>query len=163
MIRTPIRSLSRPLLRALPVLLLTAALVAPGAARAELAKWNQERVTGISKDLAQSIKELRKALRHQPPPTLGQPGRVSYYELLDTLGSLESASRRLQNGLAAGKGREETYPTYRRLMSGVRDARDLMKRLEMGESVLSKVQPAADALRRLRPYYEEMPQSGEDE
>lgn len=145
----------RTLVRALPALLLAAALAAPPSASAELAKWDQERVTAIAGELANAIKDLRKAVRQVPPPTVGQPGTHSYYELLDTLGGLESASKRLNKALADGKGREETSPTYRRLMRGVRDAQEYARRLELGAPVLDRVAVAGDALRRLRPYYEE--------
>jgi hypothetical protein len=158
MIRSRLRSRSphRPY-SALAVLPLVLALVAPAPAAAELAKWDQERVTAIALDLQNATKELRDSFYKVPPPTAGQAGSKSYYELDDTLRSVSGASRRLYKALKDGKGHEQTFPIYRRMMLGVRDARELAQKIGGTEDVLAKAANAGDALRRIRPYYEEEP------
>lgn len=147
-IRTPLWTLA--------ALVLAAALVVPPA-RAELAKWDQARVTGIANDLAKAVKHLRSVTRKEPPATLGQAGRVAFYQFQDELGSIESSSRRLTKALQDGKGREQTYPTYQRMMASVRNAAEEARRANVSENVLNAIAPCSDALRRLRPYYEEEP------
>ena len=77
---------------------------------------------------------------------------------------LASASRRLQNALAEGAGLDETYPTYRKLLVTARRAAQELRRVEFGESVSElgeriggKVDAVADAIRRIRPFYEAEP------
>jgi uncharacterized membrane protein YccC len=133
-------------------LLMTATL-----ASAELTAWDQEQVTAIAAELAEKTKDLRNTLRRQPPPTLGQPGKRAFHQLRDDLASIQATARRLHNALAEGATRDETFPTYQRLMSSVRSASDELRRTNLGEPVTGRVEAAAEALGRLRPYYEEDP------
>ena len=101
--------------------------------------------------------DLRDTVRRQPPPTLGQPGKRAFHQFRDDLASIEATARRLRNALAEGATRDETLPTYQRLMLTVRSASDELRRTNLGEPVTSRVEAAAEALRNLRPYYEEEP------
>ncbi len=152
------RSRTREKTRILASLLsMVALLVTATFASAELTAWNQEQVTAIAAELAETTTDLRNALRRQPPPTLGQPGKRAFFQLRDDLASIQATARRLHNALAEGATRDETFPTYQRLISSVRSAADELRRTQLGEPVAGKVAAAADALRRLRPYYEEEP------
>jgi len=150
----------------LPTLFLAAALVgAPAAQSAELATWDQENITAIAGDLAQASQELRDALRSEAAPTVGgRPVRRAFFALREEVHILASASRRLQNALAEGAGLDETYPTYRKLLVTARRAAQELRRVEFGESVSElgeriggKVDAVADAIRRIRPFYEAEP------
>lgn len=152
------RSRTRETARSLAALISLAALVAAAApAFAELTPWDQEAVTEIAGELNQATRDLRAAARRQPPPTLGQPGRHAFHQIRDELGAIETASRRLHTALQAGEGREATLPTYRRLIRSVRNVANELPRVPLQKPVTTKLDTAADALRRLRPFYEEQP------
>jgi hypothetical protein len=143
----------------LTTLFLAVALVGASAAHgAELATWDQEKVTAIAGDLAQAAQELRDALRREPTPTIGgRPGRRAFFALREEVHVLASASRRLHNALGEGAGLDETYPTYRRLLVTARRGERELRRVGLGEPVSGKIEATADAIRRIRPYYEAEP------
>jgi hypothetical protein len=126
-------------------------------ASAELTPWNQEQVTAITAELVTATTDLRDTLRRQPPPTLGQPGKRAFHQLRDDVSSVHATARRLQTSLGEGATRDETLPTYRRMISSVRSASDELRRIQLGEPVAGKIEAAAAVLRRLRPFYEEEP------
>jgi hypothetical protein len=138
-------------------LLVAAALIGAPQARAELMEWDQAKVTALAGELAEKTKDLRDAVRRQPAPTLGQVGRRAHHQLRDELWTIESTSRRLRDALSEGATMEETLPTYRRLITSVRNAARELRRMQLGEPAAGRVEAAADVLRRLRPYYEEAP------
>ncbi len=144
--------------RAPALFLSIAALVlAASLASAELTAWDQEKVTAIAAELVEATNDLRGALRRQPPPTLGQPGRSAFHRLRDELSAIESTARRLHRALAEGATRDETFPTYRRMIRFVRNAAVESRRISLGEPAAGRVKASADVLRRLRPYYDEEP------
>ncbi len=139
-------------------LLVAIALMLPAAlAGAELKPWDQERVTALAGELQQKTHELRNAVRRVPPPTLGQPGQRAFHRLRDELGAIEATARRLHKALAKGATREETFPTYRRLILAVRSASQEVPRLGGGRDDAPRIAATAEVLRQLRQYYEEEP------
>jgi hypothetical protein len=52
---------------------------------------------------------------------------------------------------------EETFPTYQRLLSTARRAERESRRIALKEPVPTHIEAAADAIRRIRPFYEEEP------
>jgi len=143
--------------RILVALVGTALLTAATPAVAELTPWNQEQVTAVAAELAEATRDLRRTMRRQPGKTLGQPGRRAYFRLRDELGSIESASARLSRALADGAGREETFPIYRRMILAARNAAQELRRMHIGEPASTRIQAVVDALKKLRPYFEEEP------
>lgn len=153
---TPSRTRDKARTSAL-LLPIAAFVLSASLASAELAAWDQEKVTAIAAELVEATKDLRSSLRKQPPPTLGQPGMASFHRLRDELSTIETTAGRLHRSLVEGETRDETLPTYRRMIRSVRSAREDARRISIGEPVAGKIQTAADALRRLGPYYEEEP------
>jgi hypothetical protein len=143
----------------LTTLFLAVALVGGSAAYGvELATWDQEKVTAIADDLSQAAQELRDALRRVPAPTIGgRPGRRAFFALREEVQVLASASRRLHTALGEGAGLDETYPTYRRLLVTARRGERELRRVGLGEPVSGKIKETADAIRRIRPFYEADP------
>ena len=139
-----------------PLLLTLVLLTAPGA-RAELATWDQEKVTTIAAEISQAAQALRSALRREPPRALGQPGVRAFWVLRDEMQVIVSSSRRLHDALSQGAGMEETYPIYRRLLRTARRADRETRQLGLGKPVPEKIDATADAIRRIRPFYEEDP------
>jgi hypothetical protein len=136
---------------------MTIALLSASDSRADLAEWDQEKVTAVAEELAQAAVSLRNGLRAKPPRTLGQSGRRAFWSLQEEARVIASTSRRLQRALANGAGMEETYPTFRRLVRSGRRAKREMRRVDLGERTLAWVEAVADGVRKLRPYYESEP------
>ena len=143
----------------LTTLFLTVALAGASAAQgAELATWDQEKVTAIAGDISQAAQELRDALSKEPVPTIGgRPGRRAFFALREEVHFLASASRRLHNVLGEGAGLDETYPIYRKLLEAARRGARELWRMGLGEPVSGKIEATADAIRRIRPFYEAEP------
>jgi hypothetical protein len=70
---------------------------------------------------------------------------------------ITSASRRLHSTLAGGAGRDETFPTYRRVLRSARRAARENRRIMLKDPVPGKIGAVADALKALRPLYDEEP------
>ena len=137
-------------------LLVAMVLMLPAAvASAELEPWQQDHVTALAGELRQETQDIRNAVRRISPPTLGQPGRLAFHRLRDELGAIENAARRLHKALVGGATREETFPTYRRLMRSVRSASQELPRLGGGRDDSPKMAAVAEVLRQLLRYYEE--------
>jgi hypothetical protein len=152
------RSSARQVFRTLASLPPLAALVFSAVlASAELAPWDQEKVTAIAAELMEATGDLRATLRKQPQPSLGQPGRRALHQFRDDVAAIDTTARRLHTALAEGATQEATFPTYRRMITSVRSASDELRRMQLGEPAASKVQAAGDVLRKLRPFYEEEP------
>ena len=133
------------------------ALLGAPDARADLAEWDQKKVTMAAGELAGATVALRDGLRAKPGPTLGQPGRRAFFSLREEARVLVSTAARLQRALEGGAGMEETYPTWRRLLRTGRRARREVRRLDLGQGTRSNIEAVADAVRKLRPFYEPEP------
>jgi hypothetical protein len=131
------------------------ALAAVGAAEAQLAEWNQDRVSAIAKEFAEKAGAVyTEVYRNQVTNTIGSGQSKDYARLKDKARLIRSESRRLARQLDKGKDRVETQPSYERMMVEIRDAREIARRLNLGEPLLNKIGAAGDALRRLSPYYD---------
>ena len=139
-------------------LIAVSSLVASTDVHAEsLAEWDQAKVTALAEELATSADAIRRALRREPPANSAVAGRRAFWALREEMQVLVSASGRLHRSLAAGAGREETFPTYQRLMATARRAHREVRNVGLGEPVASKIDAAADVLRKIRPFYEPEP------
>ncbi len=133
-----------------------ALVLAPAAGLAQpVAKWNPERIAGYAQQLAKAGMELetaaRKALLPGPPPTVSQ--QRARYEFLEALRLFENSAHHLAEELKAGKGREATAPTFRRLQTLRRDVEDSSQRMEIPDSLLAAMLKAGELMLRLAPYY----------
>jgi hypothetical protein len=123
-----------------------------GAASAELAKWEQERVTKYAEELSVATDDLRQALEGVGIQNVTQAN--AYYQVRDTVKSLDQAAEGLAASLKAGEGYDKTLPRYKRLQSLRRDAAEEGQRADIPEAVFEKVFSVGSALMKLRPYYE---------
>lgn len=122
---------------------------------APAAEWNQERVAAIADELASEASRLRQVVRKAfGGSQIGGGSARSRFRLRDLLRLLENETRHLRRQLEDGKGREETMPVYRRVMSTVSDARENARRTFLSEDVLAQADKARDALMRLTAYYD---------
>jgi hypothetical protein len=141
--------------RWVPAVAALALALAPAAASADRAEWNQEEVTKLAGELRDSTKDLRDTFRREMPSSPATGQRQAQQRLLDNLRRIQNSTRKLALELEAGKDREATFPVYQQLMTMVRDAREEARRQMLQQSSLDKITVARDALNQLGPFYEE--------
>jgi hypothetical protein len=133
--------------------------LAAGAASAELAKWDQQRVTKYAEELEQATRELRRALEKLPIQQAATQQRA-FYQVRDTIRLLDRAAGGLSEALKAGEGMDATHPRFKRILLLRDDAVEQGRRADVPNDVMEKVTPVGGALLKLRPYYEEEPAPG---
>ena len=137
---------------------LLAAFVVPVAALpalADLAAWDQARVTSLAKQLADSSDAFEQAIRKEPG--LGQVGSGSA-EMGFGVGQkarvLKEQSLTLAGHLETGKGHDETKNAWRGLKEIADDVAEDAQRSELSEPALDAWAKVADLMRQLAPYYD---------
>lgn len=130
-------------------------VIGAGDARAELAPWDQARVTKYAEELVTATDELRRALDAIGIQNIANANAM--YQVQDTVKLLHTASTGLAAALKNGKGRDETMPRYKRVETLRRDAEVEGRRADIPENVFEKVFSVGSALLKLRPYYVDEP------
>ncbi len=130
-------------------------LLVGSVAGAELAKWNQERVTKYAEELKASTRDLVQAL--STVHATGVIHKDMFYQARETVGLMDHAADGLAAALEAGEGLDATLPRFKRIQALRRDAEEQAKKAELPEAVLDKVFPVGTALFKLRPYYQDEP------
>lgn len=145
----------RSLRRIGPVVLVLAFTVwMPSASFAELAQWDQERVTNLGAELTKACDALYDTFLKEPEQTIGSGQSRDYYRLRQLVRRIKGEAKQLSGALAKGEGYEQTLPIYENLMTMVRDAREISRRIFTSNYVLDKAAAAGDVLRRIAPYYD---------
>jgi hypothetical protein len=130
---------------------LAVALSAAVAAHAQLAKWDQDRVTKYAENLVTACAGLEDSLNQIGIQNLANANAA--YQLKETVQMLQTAARGLSGSLQAGKTRDETLPRFKRIDTLRRDAEVQGRRADIPEQVFEKVFEVGSALIVLRPYY----------
>jgi hypothetical protein len=134
------------------LVLVCASVLIPISAAAQAPEWDQSAVTKLAEQLAQSAGDLRRSVRRAPPlPSRSQ--RRARYRILDDLRVAEGSINSLARQLAAGSDREETFPTFRRIRTLRNDIANQIRRTQIGEPTLSKLETARELLEQLAPFY----------
>jgi hypothetical protein len=128
-------------------------LSAPNA-RADLATWDQTKVTALGKQLVQASDALYETFRKQPPPSVGSMQSSSYQRLKQLVRMLRAVSHEFAGSLEKGEGREETLTIYDNLMQLARSARDEAARVFVTHDVSERAAAVRQVLNRLGPYYD---------
>ena len=116
--------------------------------------WDQEKVAALAQRLADSTAAIYTSVnKEKPGSTVGSGQANAYLRLKDNLRVARSQSKALAKGLADGGTREATAPTYRRLMTLVRDARENGRKMFLQKPTLDEVGRANEILDQLAPYY----------
>ena len=131
---------------------LAAALAAP--ARAELAAWDQAKVTAIAKQLADASTNLYSTFYKQGPPQLASGQGSDYRALKQKVRRIQSEAKELADELGKGGGREDTLDIYDNLMELVRDARDDARRVFSTKDVQDAASKVRQLLNQISPYYD---------
>lgn len=143
--------------RHVPVICLLAMILlvlsAPNA-RAELAAWDEAKVTALGKELVQATDALYETFRKQPPPSVGSMQSDSYHRLKQFVRLLRVVSHEFTGSLEKGEGRVETLNIYENLMQLARSARDEAGRVFVAHEVGERAAAVRQVLNRLGPYYD---------
>ena len=123
-------------------------------ARAELAKWDQARVTEIAQQLAEACNAWWLAMREQPGDRIGSGEALDQFGLVQKAEVLHDQSRGLADDLAKGKGHDETLNAYRGLKEIVDDSEDEAERANLDDPSLNAWAKVAGLLRQIAPYYD---------
>ena len=138
-----------------PILLVLAfAVWVPSAGFAELAKWDQERVTALGAELAKACDALYDTFRKEPQSNIGSGQSSAYYRLRQLIRRVRGEARHLSSSLAKGEGYDQTLPIFENLSILVRDASENARRIFTSDFVMEKATAAGDARRRIAPYYD---------
>ena len=117
-------------------------------------EWDQEKVTALARQLAESAQKLQREMaRHKTQAQVGSGQARAMLQFRDNVRVARDVSRSLANALGNGQNREQTTSTYRRLMTLVRDARETGRRLFIQEPALGHIADANAALDGLAPFY----------
>ena len=138
----------------LVVLVLAFGAWLPSASFAELAKWDQERVTALGAELSEACNALYDTFVKEPQKTIGSGQSTDYYRLRQVIRRIKTEAKHLSAALEKGEGYDQTLPIYEHLMTMVRDARETAKRTFSSNRVLDMAAAAGDVLRRIAPYYD---------
>jgi hypothetical protein len=119
-------------------------------ARAELAGWDQSRVTGIAQQLAQACDAWEQAVREQP----GAGAEASEFGLGMKARVLTEQSQALAGHLAKGDGHDKTRNYYRDLKALVDDTEEMAQRSELDDPTMAAWAKVVDLQRQIAPYYD---------
>jgi hypothetical protein len=125
---------------------------APGFA--ELAAWDQTKVSALAKQLNQAADDLYTTFYKQPPPQAGGGQGNDYRRLKQTMRRIKAEARELDQALAKGEGREDTVDIYENLMQLVRDAREDVQRVFTTKDVQARATAMRQLLNQVSPYYD---------
>ena len=131
------------------VCLVLGSIPAAGSAQAS---WDQARVTAYAVELATAANELREAML-QEPAIVSLAQQRAYYEAREDVRLIRNAAAHLAGRLKEGKGREETYATFRRIDTLRRDAEENGRKAEFSDTTMDKVFAVGAALIKIGPYY----------
>ena len=129
-------------------------LAASAPAGADLAKWDQAKVSDLAKQLADATQALNDTFYLQPPPGRGSMQSRAYQELRQKIRMIRLEAGALSASLAKGEGHEETLPSYESLMQMVRDARRDAQQVFSTVDVQQKATAVRVILNQISPYYD---------
>jgi hypothetical protein len=120
-------------------------------ASAELAAWDQARVTSIAADLSQACEAWWQATRRQ----VEDPGEaMDQGTLVGKARVLQEMSASLASHLKEGKGYDKTHNEYRSMKEIVDDTEVMAQQTPLEEPMMDAWAKVADGMRRIAPYYD---------
>ncbi len=123
----------------------------PAAGSAQ-AKWDQQRVTAYAVELETAAEALRQAMLEEPA-IISLAQQRAYYEAREDVRLIRNSAGHLAKRLKEGKGRDETYPIFRRIDSLRRDAEENGRKAEFSDDTMEQVFAVGSALIKIGPYY----------
>lgn len=129
-------------------------LAVAGTARAELAAWDQAKVTELAQQLEAETARLFRTFRDRQQPTLGSSQRLPYHRLKQEVRFLRRESRSLSQALQRGAGFDETLPSYETMMQTVRRAQNNARTVFTTADMQESADAARAILNQLGPFYD---------
>ena len=137
------------------ICLLAMILLLPAAnARADLAAWDQAKVTALGKELLNATNDLYETFRKQPQSSVATTQSQAYYRLKQNVRLLHLASHEFASSLEKGEGREQTQVIYENLMQVTRSARDDAGKVFVSHDISERAAAVRGVLNQLGPYYD---------
>jgi hypothetical protein len=125
------------------------------ASSAHATDWDQAKVTLLAEQVADSANQVyRSILRTRTGANIGSGQARNYLQLKDTARLARNESRHLAKALQNGKGEAETFYVWQRLMSVVRDTRELARRMFIEAPTQEKMAHAGKLLADLAHFYQ---------
>jgi uncharacterized membrane protein YccC len=121
---------------------------------AELATWDQARVTALAKQLADNTSALYDTFYNQPTATLGSGQNRAFYRLQQKIRRIRLESRHLAAELKDGKGHDETLPSFEDIMELVRDAQVEAPKIFQSQQIQDKARACRETLEQIAPFYD---------
>ncbi len=122
---------------------------------AHAADWDQAKVTEIAEQLSDADNDVhRSVVRTATGSQVGSGQSASYLRLKDRVRVARNESRHLAKALQDGKGKDETVHVWKRLMSVVRDARNIGRSMFLEAPTQVKIVRASEIIDQLTPFYE---------
>ncbi len=126
------------------------AATAPASGQGAAKAWDQEAMVGLTKRFLEQTKHIQEGVgRHVEEAAPDSPRRI----VLDDVYAIHHRGVALATAVGAGQGRDLTEPIFRRLMSGVQNARQDAKRFPEIEAVRSYIDKANELLGEMAAYY----------
>lgn len=117
--------------------------------------WDQQAVTAIAKDLAESLSEVEDAFRNEPGNMMPTGDQRSRHAAKQDLRRLRRETRHLARELESGMGREETLNIFLKVQELTHDAARNGKRAALTKPTLDHVEEGRTHLMKLAPYFGE--------
>jgi len=145
-----------------PIRVFTAALafaaLASLPAAADLAKWDQQRVTAAAQDLATASEAWWQAVRRQPLEMVGDAADEG--SILNKARVLQEMSAGLASHLKEGQGHDKTVDMYKSFKEVTDDTEEAAQRAALDEPTMDAWAKVASALRVIAPYYDPKADAG---
>ena len=129
-------------------------LVLASPAVAELAAWDQDRVTSIAKQLAGAAEDWEQAVRQQPGGTIGSGDAQEEFGIGMKARVIRENADALAGHLAKGEGYDKTHNLYRNMKEVIDDTEVLGQRAELDEPTMDAWSKLVDLQRQIAPYYD---------
>ena len=116
--------------------------------------WDQAKVTEIAKQLASSVDSVYRELNRGAAGTqLGSGQATNALRLKDRVRVARNEARHLSKALQGGKGHDDTVHAWKRLMTLVRDAREVGRKMFLEAPLQKDIEKANEFLDQLGPFY----------
>jgi len=123
--------------------------------RADLAKWDQARVTSIAQQLAKACDAWRLAVREQPGMAeVGSGYAQEGFDVVHESEGLVEQSQTFADHLAKGDGHDKTLDMYRNMKEMVDDTEEYAERAGLDDPTMNTWAKVADLMRQIAPYYD---------
>jgi uncharacterized membrane protein YccC len=121
-------------------------------AGAELATWDQARVTELAGQLASACRAFDDVVQQEPGTARG--AEDAGFGVQANARELRAQSEALAGHLREGKSHEQTRDLYRSLKEVVDDTEQNAQRTPLDEPVMDAWAKVADLMRQIAPYYD---------